>query len=61
MVAVFLYAAFKMGFRFLPPSELIGRALSHQPSSYPMTVGAAASVIAGGFIVGAVTSADVFR
>lgn len=61
MVLIFLYAAVKMGLRFLPHQELVERAQSHLPSSYPLTLGAAASVIAGGFIVGAVTSADVFR
>ncbi len=61
MVAVFLYAAAKMGFQFLPGQELVRLAQSHSPSPYPITLGAAASIIAGGFIVGAVTSADVFR
>ena len=61
MVVVFLYAAAKMGFHFLPRQELIRLAQSHSPSPYPATLGAAASIIAGGFIVGAVTSADVFR
>lgn len=61
MVAIFLYAAFKMGWRFLPVDELVGLARSHSPSPYPLTLGAAASIIAGGFIVGAVTSADIFR
>lgn len=61
MVAIFLYAAFKMGFSFLPAAELVRLAQSHTPSPYPTTLGAAASIIAGGFIVGSVTSADVFR
>jgi cytosine permease len=61
MVTVFLYAAYKMGFHFLPAEELVRRAQIHSPSPYPVTLGAAASIVAGGFIVGAVTSADVFR
>ena len=61
MVVVFLYAAFKMGFQFLPAQELSRLAQSHQPSPYPLGLGEAASLVAGGFIVGAVTSADVFR
>lgn len=61
MVGIFLYAAYKMGFDFLPADELMRLAQNHLPSPYPFTVGAAASIVAGGFIVGAVTSADVFR
>jgi len=61
MLAIFLYAALKTGFRFLPASELLSLARSHSPSPYPLNLGAAASIVAGGFIVGAVTSADVFR
>jgi cytosine permease len=61
MVTVFLFAAYKMGFHFLPAEELVRRAQVHAPSPYPITLGAAASIVAGGFIVGAVTSADVFR
>ncbi len=61
MVLIFLYAAAKMGFDFLPSLDLIQLAQNHSPSPYPLTLGAAASIIAGGFIVGAVTSADVFR
>lgn len=61
MVIIFLYAAVKMGFRFLPSADLVSLGQAHAPSSYPATLGAAASIIAGGFIVGAVTSADVFR
>ncbi len=61
MVAVFLFAAYKMGFHFLPADELVQMARNHAPSPYPVTLGAAASIVAGGFIVGAVTSADVFR
>jgi cytosine permease len=61
MVIIFLYAAFKMGFRFLPAEELTRLAQNHVPSAYPLGLGEAASIVAGGFIVGAVTSADVFR
>ncbi|MBM3285499.1 MAG: hypothetical protein FJY81_06460, partial [Candidatus Aminicenantes bacterium] len=61
MVVIFLYAAVKMGGNFLPAEELIALAGAHAPTPYPVTLGAAASIIAGGFIVGAVTSADVFR
>jgi len=61
MVLVFLYAAFKMGFNFLPSGELVELAQNHPSSPYPLTLGEASSIIAGGFIVGAVTSADVFR
>jgi cytosine permease len=61
MVIVFLYATAKMGFRFLPAPELVRLSQSHAPSPYPMDLGAAASIVAGGFIVGAVTSADIFR
>ena len=35
--------------------------MSHEPDPYPLTIGAAASIVAGGFIVGATTSADIFR
>lgn len=61
MVAVFIYAAFKTGSHFLEAEELTSLARAHSPSPYPLTLGAAASIIAGGFIVGSVTSADVFR
>jgi cytosine permease len=61
MVVIFLYAAARMGFHFLPTQELVHLGQSHPPSPYPGTLGAAASIVAGGFIVGAVTSADVFR
>ena len=50
-----------MGFHFLPSDTLISLALNHQPDPYPITLGAAASIVAGGFIVGATTSADIFR
>ncbi len=61
MVLIFIYVAFEMKLNFLSPDKLINLALKHSPSSYPVTLGGAASIIAGGFIVGAVTSADVFR
>lgn len=61
MLLVFFYAAFKVGFQFLPKQELLSLARAHQPSPYPVGVGEAASLVAGGFIVGAVTSADIFR
>ncbi|MEW6455823.1 MAG: cytosine permease [Acidobacteriota bacterium] len=61
MVLIFIYVAFKMGHNFLPSEELVEIAKNHSPSPYPLTLGGAASIIAGGFIVGAVTSADVFR
>jgi cytosine permease len=61
MLVLFLYAAFRMGFDFMPASQLMALARAHPPLPYPLGLGAAASIIAGGFIVGAVTSADVFR
>jgi len=61
MLLAFFYAAFKVGFKFLPRPELIRLAQAHQPSPYPLNLGEAASLVAGGFIVGAVTSADIFR
>jgi cytosine permease len=61
MIIVFIYVAFKMKFDFLPSDKLVNLAMNHSPSPYPVTLGGAASIIAGGFIVGAVTSADVFR
>ncbi len=61
MLIAFFYAAFKMGFHFLPRDELLRLALAHQPSPYPISIGEAASLVAGGFIVGAITSADIFR
>jgi cytosine permease len=61
MIILFFYAAFKLGFDFLPGPKLIDLARSHSPSPYPIALGTAASIVAGGFIVGAVTSADVFR
>jgi cytosine permease len=61
MIVIFVWGIFKMGFHFLPAEALQSLAAAHQPDPYPMTLGAAASVVAGGFIVGAVTSADIFR
>ncbi|MGD2295281.1 MAG: cytosine permease [Candidatus Aminicenantes bacterium] len=61
MIVIFVWGIFKMGFHFLPAEKLISLAQSHQPDPYPLTVGAAASIVAGGFIVGATTSADIFR
>lgn len=61
MIVIFVWGIFKMGFHFLPAETLQSLAAAHQPDPYPMTLGAAASVVAGGFIVGAVTSADIFR
>ncbi|NIO47943.1 MAG: hypothetical protein GTN73_00675 [Candidatus Aminicenantes bacterium] len=61
MIAIFLWGIIKMGFHFLPSENLVSLALSHKPDPYPLTLGAAASIVAGGFIVGAITSADIFR
>jgi cytosine permease len=61
MVIIFLWGVIKMGFHSLPMQTLISLAMNHEPDPYPLTIGAAASIIAGGFIVGATTSADIFR
>jgi len=61
MIIIFLWGIIKIGFHFLPSDTLIAAALNHQPNPYPITLGAAASIVAGGFIVGATTSADIFR
>ncbi|MDH7513580.1 MAG: cytosine permease [Clostridiales bacterium] len=61
MVVIFLYAALKTGNHMLGAEELTSLARAHSPSPYPLAIGAAASIIAGGFIVGSVTSADIFR
>lgn len=61
MVVIFLYGLVKMGFHFLPTEILISLAANHKPDPYPLTLGTAASIVAGGFIVGAITSADIFR
>ena len=61
MVVIFIWGIVKMGFHFLPTQTLIILAMNHEPDPYPLTLGAAASIVAGGFIVGATTSADIFR
>jgi len=61
MILIFLWGIAKMGFHFLPSQTLISLAINHKPDPYPLTIGAAASIVAGGFIVGATTSADIFR
>jgi len=61
MIIIFIWGIIKMGFHFLPHQTLASLALNHQPDPYPLAVGAAASIVAGGFIVGATTSADIFR
>lgn len=61
MILIFIAGVAKMGFNFLPEETLIALAKAHQPNPYPMTIGLAASIVAGGFIVGATTSADIFR
>jgi len=61
MILIFIWGIIKMGFHFLPSETLITLASNHQPDPYPLTLGAAASIVAGGFIVGATTSADIFR
>jgi cytosine permease len=61
MMFIFIWGIFRMGFHFLQPQTLQALAAAHQPDPYPLTLGAAASIVAGGFIVGATTSADIFR
>ena len=61
VILIFIAGFIKSGFHFLPAQTLISLAQNHQPDPYPITIGAAASVVAGGFIVGATTSADIFR
>jgi len=61
MIVIFIWGMIKMGFNFLTSETLVSLALNHQPNPYPITLGAAASIVAGGFIVGAITSADIFR
>lgn len=61
MIIIFLWGIIKMGFHFLPHQTLVTLALNHQPDPYPLAIGTAASIVAGGFIVGATTSADIFR
>jgi cytosine permease len=61
MIFIFAIGFMKMGFHFLPTETLVSLAEAHQPDPYPITIGMAASIVAGGFIVGATTSADIFR
>jgi len=61
MIIIFTAGLLKMGFHFLPSETLLSLAEAHQPDPYPLTIGMAASIVAGGFIVGATTSADIFR
>jgi len=61
MLFIFIWGIIKMGFHFLPTETLTSIGAAHQPGPYPATIGAAASIVAGGFIVGAITSADIFR
>ena len=61
MIVIFVIGMIKMGFNFLPEETLVSLAKAHQPDPYPLTIGMAASIVAGGFIVGATTSADIFR
>ncbi len=60
MILIFFYSLIKLKGGFFPANKLVEIASQHSPP-YPTTIGACASLIAGGFIVGAVTSADVFR
>lgn len=61
MIIIFILGLLKMGMQFLPPETLVSLAEAHRPDPYPLTIGMAASIVAGGFIVGATTSADIFR
>lgn len=61
LMIIFIVGVFKIGFHFLTPEVLQELALTHSPNPYPMSLGAAASIVAGGFIVGATTSSDIFR
>ncbi|NIM91977.1 MAG: hypothetical protein GTO17_13645 [Candidatus Aminicenantes bacterium] len=61
LMIIFIIGVVKIGFQFLPPEILRGLALAHSPDPYPLTIGASASIVAGGFIVGAITSSDIFR
>ena len=61
MIIIFIIGMLRMGFNFLPTETLVSLAKAHQPDPYPLTIGMAASIVAGGFIVGATTSADIFR
>ena len=61
LMIIFIIGVVKIGFQFLPSEVLKGLALAHSPDPYPLTIGASASIVAGGFIVGATTSSDIFR
>ena len=61
MMLVLIVAMLKIGQSFLPHHILVNLAKNHHPDPYPLTIGGAASLVAGGFIVGAVTSPDVYR
>ncbi|HDJ22272.1 MAG TPA: hypothetical protein ENF17_00040 [Candidatus Aminicenantes bacterium] len=61
MIIIFIYAALSLKNSLLPADKLVQLAQNHTPTPYPLTLGGAASIIAGGFIVGAVTAADIFR
>jgi cytosine permease len=61
LMIIFIIGVVKIGFQFLPSEILRGLALAHSPDPYPLTIGASASIVAGGFIVGATTSSDIFR
>ena len=60
-LVVLIAAMIKIGRNFLPHHVLVNLAKNHYPDPYPLTIGEAASLVAGGFIVGAVTSPDVYR
>jgi cytosine permease len=61
MIVIFIATVFKLHIPLLPSHKLITLAKAHNPNPYPLSIGAAATVVAGGFIVGAVTSPDVAR
>jgi len=61
LMIIFILGVVKIGFHFLSPEILRDLALKHTPDPYPLSIGAAASIVAGGFIVGAIISPDIFR
>jgi cytosine permease len=61
MLVIFITTVFKLNIPLLPPHKLIALAKAHNPNPYPISIGSAATIVAGGFIVGAVTSSDVAR
>ncbi|MFB0564882.1 MAG: cytosine permease [Candidatus Aminicenantaceae bacterium] len=61
LMVIFIIGVVKIGFDSLPAEVLRGLALAHSPDPYPLTIGESASIVAGGFIVGATTSSDIFR